>query len=467
MQHTSWAIALSDCSLSIFASLISIMLIRWLTEPVYGFSGHVLWWVAYSFVISIIMVLLTRTHMVVIHHASFKSTGRLALAAIFKVAVLLVLLLTRVFTLNAASAETTLLIVDGLLTFVFMLVFRVIILVVQDSVRESMELNIQRLPVMVYGTSNKSVSLVMRLSESIHYSVIGYLSPSKEQGGQILQETKVYHYESADDFAKLRTRIGIGGVLFPSDADGDPRAAELVSICMHCGVHVLSSPSIGDMTFGGMSQHSIQQVNRSDDYIPDSMSSFERNVKRLIDMVLAAILLVIFSPLFLICFIAIKMDDGGPAIFRQERIGRFGRPFNIYKFRSMRVDAESAGPALYSGDDDPRMTKVGKFMRQHHLDELPQLWNVFKGDMAFIGYRPERKFYIDQIMEADPRYYYLYQIRPGVTSYATLYNGYTDSMEKMLRRLEYDLYYLRHRSWWFDMKVLFFTFMNIVFGKKF
>ena len=113
------------------------------------------------------------------------------------------------------------------------------------------------------------------------------------------------------------------------------------------------------------------------------------------------------------------------------------------------------------------MTKIGKFLRAHHLDELPQLWNVFNGDMAFIGYRPERKFFIDQIMEHDPRYAFLYQIRPGVTSYATLYNGYTDTMEKMLRRLEFDLYYLAHRSWWFDCKVLFLTFLNIVGGKKF
>lgn len=115
----------------------------------------------------------------------------------------------------------------------------------------------------------------------------------------------------------------------------------------------------------------------------------------------------------------------------------------------------------------PRMTRAGKFLREHHLDELPQLWNVFIGDMSFIGPRPERKFYIDQIMERDPRYRYLYQIRPGVTSYATLYNGYTDTLEKMLRRLRYDLFYLEHRSWWFDFKILVKTFLNIAFGKKF
>lgn len=205
------------------------------------------------------------------------------------------------------------------------------------------------------------------------------------------------------------------------------------------------------------------------EYIADGMSGFARNSKRLMDMFVAFIAMIIFSPLFLITYICVKREDGGPAIFKQERIGRFGRPFYIYKFRSMRLDAEKFGPQLShsGGDDDPRLTKVGKFIRAHHIDELPQLWNVFRGDMAFIGPRPERKFYIDKIMEYDARYEYLYQIRPGVTSYATLYNGYTDTMEKMLRRLEFDLYYLRHRSWWFDFKILFYTFCSIVFGKKF
>ena len=202
-------------------------------------------------------------------------------------------------------------------------------------------------------------------------------------------------------------------------------------------------------------------------FIPDGMNGFERNVKRIVDCMIAVILMILFSPLFLICYLAVKSEDGGPAIFKQERIGRFGRPFYIYKFRSMRPDAEKHGPALYAGGKDGRLTRIGKFLREHHLDELPQLWNVFCGDMAFIGPRPERQFFIDQIMKEDPRYRFLFQIRPGVTSYATLYNGYTDTLEKMVRRLRYDLFYLEHRSWGFDFKILFMTFMSIVFGKKF
>lgn len=213
----------------------------------------------------------------------------------------------------------------------------------------------------------------------------------------------------------------------------------------------------------------VSDLVPKDEFIPDSMSSFARNFKRITDCIVALVTMIVFSPLALCCYIAIKFEDGGPAIFKQERIGRFGRPFNIYKFRSMRLDAEKLGPQLShsGGDNDPRLTKVGKFIRAHHLDELPQLWNVFCGDMAFIGPRPERKFFIDQILDYDTRYVYLYQIRPGVTSFATLYNGYTDTMEKMLCRLEYDLYYLKKRSWWFDMKILFGTFWSIVGCKKF
>ena len=193
-------------------------------------------------------------------------------------------------------------------------------------------------------------------------------------------------------------------------------------------------------------------------------------MKRFLDLIGSIIALIVFSPLFLFCYIAIRLADGHPVIYKQERIGRYGQPFYIYKFRSMRNDAEKNGPELLlegSNKKDPRLTKIGSFLRVHHLDELPQLWNVFCGDMAFIGYRPERKYFIDEILKHDSRYERLYQIRPGVTSYATLYNGYTDTMKKMLKRLELDLYYLEHQSLLFDFKILIMTFLNILSGKKF
>ena len=189
-------------------------------------------------------------------------------------------------------------------------------------------------------------------------------------------------------------------------------------------------------------------------------------MKRLIDFIVSALCLIVFSPLILACWLAIKLG-GGPAIYKQERIGLSGQPFYIYKFRSMVVDAEKEGEELLQQDDDPRLTRIGRFLRAHHLDELPQLWNVFIGDMAFVGPRPERKYYIDQIMQRDARYERLYTLRPGITSYATLKNGYTDTIDKMLVRLEMDLYYLEHQSLWTDAKILWRTFANIVSGKIF
>ena len=156
-------------------------------------------------------------------------------------------------------------------------------------------------------------------------------------------------------------------------------------------------------------------------FIPDGMGMFQRNVKRMGDCALAFLALIVFSPLFLLCYIAVKREDGGPAIFRQERIGRFGRPFNIYKFRSMRLDAEKFGPALYKGGADPRMTRVGKFLRVHHLDELPQLWNVFVGDIGLSVPRPERKFCRPDQQGG------VHRPDPWSGLIATLCNGYTDT----------------------------------------
>lgn len=202
--------------------------------------------------------------------------------------------------------------------------------------------------------------------------------------------------------------------------------------------------------------------------IKDGMNLFERTLKRTFDIIGSIVCLFVFSPLFVVCWIAIHLDDHKKAIFSQERIGKGGKPFHIYKFRSMNPNAEaSGGPQLFDQDKDERLTRTGRFLRAHHLDELPQFWNVLIGDMSFIGPRPERKFFIDQIMEHDSRYELLYQIRPGITSYATLYNGYTDTMEKMLKRLELDLHYLEHRSSLLDLKILWLTFYKIVRGDKF
>ena len=191
-------------------------------------------------------------------------------------------------------------------------------------------------------------------------------------------------------------------------------------------------------------------------------------MKRLFDLVCVFFATIVFSPFIVAVYIAIKLEDGGPAIFKQERIGKGGKPFMLYKFRSMRVNAEKDGkPQLWSGEEDERLTKVGKFIRNHHLDELPQFWNIWRGDMSFVGYRPERQYFIDKIMAENPDYAKLYAMRPGVFSEATLYNGYTDTMEKMHKRLEMDLDYMRRQTFWLDIAIIFKTGMSILTGKKF
>jgi len=193
----------------------------------------------------------------------------------------------------------------------------------------------------------------------------------------------------------------------------------------------------------------------------DGMNAFERFLKRLGDIIGSLWLMMLLSPVFLIIYIRQKLSNPGPAIYCQERIGKGGAPFMIYKFRTMVVDAEKGGTPLLEQTDDPRLTDFGRKLRKHHLDEMPQLWNVLKGDMSFVGYRPERKFFIDKIMKENPDYELLYQAEPGVTSMATVHNGYTDTMDKMLKRLDMDLDYLRHRSLLLDWKIICQTIFNI------
>lgn len=161
----------------------------------------------------------------------------------------------------------------------------------------------------------------------------------------------------------------------------------------------------------------------------------------------------------------LKRQKNGPAIFSQERIGYRGKPFTIYKFRTLSKAEDK--PQLVAKCDDSNSTKTERFLREHHLDELPQLWNVLIGDMSLVGPRPERKYYIDQIMEIDNSYVLTYEMRPGLTSEATLYNGYTDSMEKMLKRLQMDIHYLENRSLALDFSIIMRTAASIISGKKF
>ena len=199
----------------------------------------------------------------------------------------------------------------------------------------------------------------------------------------------------------------------------------------------------------------------------DAMGKVQRCIKRGFDLVAAFAGIVVCSPVFLIISLLITYQGNGPVFFRQIRIGYKGRPFAIFKFRTMSSVVEEEGPQLVAGCDETNSPRLEQFLRGHHLDELPQLWNVLRGDMSFVGPRPERKFFIDKIMEQTDRYRLIYLMRPGLTSEATLYNGYTDTMEKMLRRMEMDIHYLEHRTLRLDLNIILKTILNIATGKKF
>ena len=199
----------------------------------------------------------------------------------------------------------------------------------------------------------------------------------------------------------------------------------------------------------------------------DAMSPLARCIKRLIDIIASFFGMVILSPFYLAIWLAIKIEDGGKPIFSQERVGYKGKLFTIYKFRSMIIASEDNGVPQLCQEKDDRLTKVGRFLRDHHLDELPQLWNIFTGDMSLVGPRPERPYFAEKIMEQNSDYQYVYLMHPGIFSPATLYNGYTDTMEKMLERLRMDLEYLTNRSLYYDFKIIFLTMASIVTGKKF
>ena len=197
---------------------------------------------------------------------------------------------------------------------------------------------------------------------------------------------------------------------------------------------------------------------------PDLMPDWQRVCKRTIDISVSLFALLLLSPIYLFIALKVKLSSSGPIIYRQKRVGRFGRPFHIYKFRSMYVNAESNGPAL-SSDEDPRITPWGKIMRKWRIDELPQFYNILIGDMSLVGPRPERKYLIDIISKTHPHYKYLHKVKPGITSWGMVQFGYAENVNEMIDRMKYDLLYIENCSLGLDVKIMLYTFVVLFQGR--
>lgn len=223
-------------------------------------------------------------------------------------------------------------------------------------------------------------------------------------------------------------------------------------------------PRVYDMLTGAarIGQLDRPSLIRITDY---HMTDSELCIKRAFDIVASAMGLIVLSPVFALIALQVKLSSKGPVLYSQERIGLYGLPFHIYKFRTMVTDAEADGVPQITHDNDPRITKIGHWLRKFRLDELPQLWNILRGDMSIVGPRPERPFFIEQIMKEAPYYCLLYKVRPGLTSWGPIRVGYTDTTEKMIERLNCDIVYVENMSLLLDLKILFFTTGVIIKGK--
>lgn len=235
------------------------------------------------------------------------------------------------------------------------------------------------------------------------------------------------------------------------------RLSEILTIVENRQITVWGIPDLYDFLSGMVKTNTIYGsplIKISNGLMP----GWQENMKRLLDVVLSLISFFIFLPVFVVLAVIIKGSTKGPVLYRQERIGRFGKPFYIYKMRSMVADAENGTPEL-SKENDERITKIGRFIRKTHLDEIPQFINVLKGDMSLVGPRPERKYYIDQITKKAPHYTHLHKLRPGITSWGQVKYGYASNVDEMLERLPFDMMYLKNISLYIDFKILIYTLM--------
>ncbi|MFM8949958.1 MAG: sugar transferase [Bacteroidota bacterium] len=314
---------------------------------------------------------------------------------------------------------------------------------------------------LLIGSNQKALALYNELiaaKESQGNLFIGFVSVV-ENNGQLLKET-LKHLGTVKDLRNLINTHKIDEVIIAIESSEHESIGRILNDLEDSGVIVKIIPDMYDILSGSVKMNSIYGAPLIE-ISPYLMPIWQQGLKRLIDILASAVLLILLSPVFLIVYIFIKITSSGPVFFSQERIGLHGLPFNIYKFRSMRTDAEKGTPKL-SSENDNRVTPFVKFMRKVRLDEIPQFWNVLKGDMSLVGPRPERQFFIDQIMDQAPHYRHLHKVRPGITSWGQVKFGYAENVEQMIERLKFDIIYIENMSLALDLKIMIYTIKTVL-----
>lgn len=317
---------------------------------------------------------------------------------------------------------------------------------------------------LIIGGNRKALDIYTKIEDqpkSVGNKFIGFIS--------IIDKEKYLlskHLEKLGNLAEVRQiidRYKIEEVIIALESTEHKEVERIINYLDDKNVTIKAIASMYDILTGKVKMAHIYstpliQISHS------LMPTWQLQTKQLIDIIFSLIALVVFSPLILFLAMGIKLTSKGPVIYSHERIGQFGKPFTLYKFRSMYTDAEKNGPALSSMDDD-RITRFGKFMRKAKLDELPNFYNVLKGDMSLVGPRPERKHYIDQIIQKAPHYLHLQKVKPGITSWGQVKYGYAEDVDQMIERLQYDILYIENMSVYVDFKIMIYTILKILKGK--
>lgn len=316
---------------------------------------------------------------------------------------------------------------------------------------------------LIIGSNEKAVELYKELEGQKHSSgnkLIGFTHVVKDES--YLLEEFLPHLGNCVGLRNTIETNDIEEVIIAVESSEHNSLGTIITQLEGLDVMIKIIPDMYDILSGSVKMSSIFGTPLIV-ITKDIMPVWQQSVKRIIDIVTSIFVLILFSPFYIITAIIVVATSKGSAFFSQQRIGIHGRPFTIYKFRSMRIDAEKDGPAL-SSTHDSRITPFGRFMRKVRLDEMPQFYNVLIGDMSLVGPRPERQFFIDKIVETAPHYNHLLKVRPGITSWGQVKYGYAENVGQMVERLKYDIIYIENMSLLVDFKILIYTIMIVVKG---